>query len=173
MTEMAADLGALAEAVSFLSYFNDLEDPRQRGKVMYPLDGMLLLSLTAVLAGAEGFTDIALSGRKKLAFLRRFRPFAAGTPSHDQIGALFASLDPGHFQHCFVAWVAALTGAPVEAIAIDGKTRRRTYQKKGAQDPDHDGDPRCRLVTKASCLARSERRRDHRQPSRVQREDRA
>ena len=80
MTEMAADLGALAEAVSFLGYFNDLKDPRQRGKVMYPLDGMLLLSLIAVLAGAEGFTGIALSGRKKLAFLRRFRPFGREPP---------------------------------------------------------------------------------------------
>ena len=42
------DLGALAEAVYFMSYFNDLEDPRQRGKVVYPLDGMLLLALIAV-----------------------------------------------------------------------------------------------------------------------------
>ena len=137
MTEMAAGLGSLADTISFLSCFNDLEDPRQRGKVMYPLDEVLLLALVAVLAGAEGFTDIALFGRKKLAFLRRFRPFEAGTPSHDQIGALFASLDPGHFQRCFVAWVAALTGAPVEAIAIDGKTRRRTYQKKGGENPIH------------------------------------
>ena len=137
MTEMATGLGALAETVSFLSYFNDMEDPRQRGKVMYPLDEILLLSLIAVLAGAEGFTDIALFGRKKLAFLRCFRSFAAGTPSHDQLGALFASLDAEHFQRCFVAWVAALTGAPVEAIAIDGKTRRRSYQKKGAKDPIH------------------------------------
>ena len=137
MTEMVTGLGALAESVSFLSYFNDLEDPRQRGKVMYPLDEMLLLALIAVLAGAEGFTDIALFGREKLAFLRRFRPFKEGTPSHDQLGTLFASLDAEHFQCCFVAWMAALTGAPVEAIAIDGKTRRRSYQKKGAKDPIH------------------------------------
>ena len=102
--------------------------------MLYPLDEMLLLSLIAVLAGAEGFTDIALFGQKKLAFLRRFRPFEAGTPSHGQLGVLFASLDPEHFQRCFVA---GLTGAPVEAIAIDGKTRRRTHQKKGAVAPIH------------------------------------
>ena len=104
---------------------------------MYPLDGMLLLSLIAVLAGAEGFTDIALFGREKLAFLYRFRPFKEGTPSHDQFGPLFASLDAEHFQCCFVAWAAALTGAPVKAVAIDGKTRRRSYQKKGAKDLLH------------------------------------
>jgi predicted transposase YbfD/YdcC len=36
-----------------------------------------------------------------------------------------------------VAWVAAVTGAPAEAIAIDGKTLRRSYQKKDAKEPIH------------------------------------
>ena len=57
MTEVAAGLGALAEAVSFLSYFNNLEDLRQRGEVMYPLAWMLLLALIAVLAGGAGRGD--------------------------------------------------------------------------------------------------------------------
>ena len=47
------------------------------------------------------------------------------------------TLDAEHFQRCFVAWVAALTGAPAEVIAIDGKTLRRSYQKKGAKAPIH------------------------------------
>jgi hypothetical protein len=34
-----------------------------------------------VLAGAEAITDIAMFGEKKLDVLRRFRPFAHGTPS--------------------------------------------------------------------------------------------
>ena len=37
------------------------------------------------------------------------------------------------FQRCFVAWVAALTNTPAEVIAIDGKTSRRSYQKKGSK----------------------------------------
>ena len=36
------EAGALGEAVVFLSYFKDMPDPRQRGKVMYPLDEVLL-----------------------------------------------------------------------------------------------------------------------------------
>jgi predicted transposase YbfD/YdcC len=36
-----------------------------------------------------------------------------------------------------VAWVAALTRAPVDVIAIDGKTLRRSYQKKGGKEPIH------------------------------------
>ena len=94
---------------------------------------MLLLSLLAVLAGAETFVDIALFGSKKLDFLRRFLPFPYGTPSHDHLGDIFAALDAEKFQHCFTAWVAARTGAPSEVIAIDGKTLRRSG-KKGARD---------------------------------------
>ncbi len=135
-------LGALGEAIVFLKFFEDLPDPRQRAKVLYPLDEILLLCLLAVLAGAETMTDMARFGDKKLAFLRRFRPFADGTPAHDHLGDILASLDAGAFQRCFVTWVASLTGAPAEAvahdvIAIDGKTSRRSGGKKAGTPPLH------------------------------------
>lgn len=137
MEDVAADCGAFGESVIFLRHFVDLPDPRQRGKVVYPLDEVLLLCLLAVLAGAETFVDIARFGDKKLELLRRFRPFRDGTPSHDHLGDIFATLDAEQFQRCFVSWVAALTGAPAEVIAIDGKTSRRSYQKTGAKAPIH------------------------------------
>ena len=69
----------------YLRYFNDLPDPRQAVKVVYPLDEVLLLSRLAVLAGAETVTGIARFGAKKVALLRRFRPFLDGTPPHDRM----------------------------------------------------------------------------------------
>jgi hypothetical protein len=83
MDEKAADCSALAETTVFLQFFKDMPDRRQPGKVIYPLEEILLLCLLAVLAGAQAFTDIARFGEKKLALLRRFRPFANGTPAHD------------------------------------------------------------------------------------------
>jgi predicted transposase YbfD/YdcC len=133
----ATAVGAITEAVVFLEYFKDLADPRQRGKVIYPLAEVLLLCLLAVLAGAETFVDIARFGEKKIELLRRFRPFRDGTPSHDHLGDIFAVLDAAQFQRCFVAWVGALTGASGDVIAIDGKTARRSFQKKGAKAPIH------------------------------------
>ena len=131
MDATAADSGALSEAVVFLSYFDDLPDPRQRGKVMYPLDEILLLALLAVLAGADSFVEIARFGCKKRELLRRFRPFLDGTPSHDHLGDIFAALDAVNFQRCFVAWVASLIGVPAGVVAIDGKTVRRSGGKAG------------------------------------------
>jgi predicted transposase YbfD/YdcC len=137
MEEVAADFAALGETTVFLRHFSDMPDHRQRGKVIYPLDEVLLLCLLAVLGGAETFTDIARFGEKKIGLLRRFRPFRDGTPAHDHLGDIFATLDANAFQRCFVSWVATLTGASADVIAIDGKTLRRSYQKKGAKAPIH------------------------------------
>jgi predicted transposase YbfD/YdcC len=137
MTDATAEFGAFGEATVFLDYFKDLTDPRQAGKVVYPLNEVLLLSLLAVLANAESFTDIARFGEKKLELLRRFLPFAGGTAPHDRLGDIFATLDAEAFQRCFVEWVAALTKTPVEVIAIDGKTMRGTGGKKASREAIH------------------------------------
>ena len=135
--DAVTDGATFADAVVFLSHFKDLKDPRQPGKVTYPLDEILLLCLLAVLAGAECFTEIALFGVKKRDFLRRFRPFRDGTPDHGHLGDILAVLDAEQFQRCFVAWVAATTGMPAGVIAIDGKTVRRSAQKRNGKAAIH------------------------------------
>ena len=137
MAQTVTGFGSLGETTVFLDYFRNLPDPRQAGKVVYRLDEVLLLSLLAVLAGAESFTDIARFGERKLTLLRRFLPFADGTPPHDRLGDIFATLDAEAFQHCFADWVAALTKTAVEAIAIDGKTMRGSGAKKSSKAPIH------------------------------------
>ena len=134
--DSAQDDGEIFEATVFLHHFNDLTDARQQAKVVYPLDEVLLLALLGTLAGAETFTDIAPFGEKKLALLRRFRPFKDRTPPHDRIGDIFATLDAEQFQHCFVAWVASVTGLPKGVIAIDGKTVRRSGRKNVGESSD-------------------------------------
>lgn len=114
-----------------------MPDHREPGKVIYPLDEILLLRLLAVLAGAEAFTGIARFGEKKLDLLRRFRPFKAGAPAHDHRGDIFATLDAQAFQRCFVAWVAAPAKTKAEVVAIDGETSRRSGGEKGSKEPIH------------------------------------
>ena len=76
---------------------------------------------------ASRFTGIALYGEKKLELLRRFLPFRHGTPSYDQLGILFSRLDIETFQRCFTEWIASLHDVPDGVVAIDGKTRRRSF----------------------------------------------
>jgi len=137
MDSAAADETVFDETVVFLKHFKDLKDPRQPGKISYPLDEILLLCLLAVLAGAECFTEISLFGVKKLELLRRFRPFKDGTPAHDHLGDILATLNAEQFQACFVGWVASVTGVPAGVIAIDGKTARRSGKKGDAKASIH------------------------------------
>jgi hypothetical protein len=118
--------GRAERSPCFLSYFADLPDSRQAGKVIYPLQEVLLVCLLAVLAGAENFVDIARFGAMKIELLRRFLPFKDGTPSHDQLCDIFAMIDATHFQRCFVAWVAKMLGgvASIRPAAASGGGRR-------------------------------------------------
>jgi hypothetical protein len=75
------EAGALGEAVVFLSHFKDMQDPRQRAKVIYPLDEVLLLCLLAVLAGSETFVDIARFGEKSSTFCAGSGHFCTGHPA--------------------------------------------------------------------------------------------
>jgi DDE_Tnp_1-associated len=68
-------------------------DPRQAGKVTYPLAEIFLLCLLAVHAGGETVVDIARFGQKKIELLHRLLPFRDGTPSLDQLGDILATLD--------------------------------------------------------------------------------
>ena len=74
MNEVTADCAAWHETVVILSHFKDLKDPRQQGKITYPLDEVLLLCLLAVLAGAETIVDIALSISRRPSSRYRIRP---------------------------------------------------------------------------------------------------
>jgi hypothetical protein len=71
MTGQAQADEALDQIVGWMQHFDPIEDPRQSGKVDYPLTEILLLVLLAVLGGAEGWVEVATFGRKKLMFLRR------------------------------------------------------------------------------------------------------
>ena len=56
---------------------------------------------------------------------------------NDHLGDILAVLNAEQFQRCFVAWVAALTGAPEGVLAIDGKTLRRSGRKNGCNPAIH------------------------------------
>ena len=122
-----------------LAHFGALEDPRQSGKVLYPLPEILLVVLCGTLSGCDDFVEMALWGREHLSFLRGFQPFARGIASHDTLNDVVRALDPALFEDCFVSWINSLRGAAgtgeitvPETIAIDGKTMRRSGSRRGA-----------------------------------------
>jgi predicted transposase YbfD/YdcC len=120
---------------SLLDHFSALRDPRQLGKVVYPLSEIMLLVLCATLAGAEDFVEVRQWGRKKLLFLRGMLPYASGIPSHDTLNDVMNALDGDLFSEAFGAWVEGLREDEPDIVAIDGKTSRRA--RGGDRHPLH------------------------------------
>ena len=126
------------EGAEILEAFGRLEDPRQSGKVLYPLSEILLVVLCGLLSGCADFVEMAMWGREHLSFLRRLQKFDRGIPSHDTLNDVIKALDPSLFEDCFIAWVNGLrqtaengTILGRETIAIDGKTMRRSGDRRG------------------------------------------
>lgn len=122
-------------AASFLDHFSALEDPRQAGKVAYPLSEVLLIVLCGTLAGAENFVEIERWARRKVAVLRRLSGFARGIPAHDTLNDVMNALPAGLFSELFIAWIGGLRDGDPEIVALDGKTSRRA--RRGDEPPLH------------------------------------
>jgi len=117
-----------------LKYFSAIEDEREPWRVMYPLAEVLLLVSCATIAACDDFDDIAAWGEHHVDFLRRFAPYHHGVPGARWLGILLNRIDPGLFRRCFEGWIAAMWPDQPEFIAIDGKTARRSHdRRKGAK----------------------------------------
>ena len=82
-------------ALTLASVFADLPDPRtETANKIHTLADILTIATCAVIAGAEGWEDIAEYGRSKEAFFRRFLELRNGIPSHDTFYRVFTKLDP-------------------------------------------------------------------------------
>jgi predicted transposase YbfD/YdcC len=126
-----------------LNHLCSVDDPRQAAKVEHRLVDVLAISVCAVLAGAESFEDIALYGASKRPWLSRHLALAGGVPSHDTIRRVLMLIDPLQFEDAFLAWTRAafapiLDGADgPRQIAVDGKTLRRSFDRRGGRNPLH------------------------------------
>ena len=95
------------------------------------------LSAASTIAGADDFVETTLWGTEHLAFLRRFYRYESGIPSHDTLCDVFAALDPALFKACFQAWISGLRDGDADIIAIDGKTSRRSHDRRKRRNPLH------------------------------------
>jgi predicted transposase YbfD/YdcC len=119
-----------ARLALLLQHFSELSDDRERGRIMYPLAEVLLLVTCATIASCDDFDDIAAWGENHLDFLRRFSEFHFGIPCQRWLRSLVNRIDPLLFGRCFQDWIAALWPGRHDLIAIDGKTARRTHDRR-------------------------------------------
>jgi predicted transposase YbfD/YdcC len=119
-----------ARLALLLEHFSDLSDDREPDRIMYRLDEVLLLVTCATISSCDDFDEIAAWGQHHLGFLRRFSEFHFGVPCERWLRTLVNRVDPILFGRCFESWIAALWPDRHDLIAIDGKTARRTHDRR-------------------------------------------
>lgn len=119
-------------AQSIFEYFGSVPDPRVKRTRKHPLTSVLVLSLLAIICGADSFVAIELYGECQEEFLKTFLDLPNGIPSHDTIGRIFSVLSPSALRAAFRGWIASLVEVTDgEVVAIDGKTLRRSFRHAG------------------------------------------
>ena len=76
------------------THFGNIDDPRRSYLNDHPLIDIITIALCAVIAGAEGWTDIEMFGQQKKENLSRFLDLENGIPSYDTFSRVFARIDP-------------------------------------------------------------------------------
>ena len=113
---------------NFLDQFSTIDDPRSSRNQLYTLSEILLVTLLAVICGAEGWQDVENYGKAKIDYLRKYLDYVNGIPSDDTIRRLFRSINPDNFKIIFCEWVKSIANVVnAKVIAIDGKSNRRSY----------------------------------------------
>lgn len=125
-------------STTFINHFDSINDPRINRCKKHELLDILLLAISAVISGAEGWEDIEDFGKTKLEWLRQYLPFANGIPRHDTIARVLCRLKTEEIERAFQSCISSLvetTGCDV--IAIDGKTARGSFTTKDRKNPLH------------------------------------
>ena len=125
-------------AESIDKHFARIEDPRIDRTKLHQLLDILVITICAVICGADNWQEVQLFGEAKEDWFKTFLDLPNGIPSHDTFWRVFAKLDPQQFQQSFVSWIASVSEVTKgQVIAIDGKTLRRSHDKglgRGAID---------------------------------------
>lgn len=122
---------------ALLERFGTIGDPREPPKVRYPLREVLFLVVAATIADCEDYDEIALWGKNHLSFLRRFSEFHFATPCADWLRVVMNRIDPDLFSACFCDWARTLRPDAARLIAIDGKSSRRSHDRKSGRRALH------------------------------------
>jgi len=113
------------------TYFSSIKDPRVDRTKRHKLINIIIIALTAILAGADNWVEVEAFGWERLAWLSSFLDLPNGIPSHDTFTRVFNRIDPDAFSNAFIQWTRSVEKRTnEEIIAIDGKVLRGSLDGK-------------------------------------------
>jgi predicted transposase YbfD/YdcC len=125
-------------STSISEHVGPLTDPRKAGMIEHKLLDIITIAVCAVICGADDWVKVELFGKAKYDWLKTSLALPHGIPSHDTFGRVFAALSGRELQGCFANWMQAMVRlGQGEVIAIDGKTLRRSYDRRSNKAAIH------------------------------------
>jgi predicted transposase YbfD/YdcC len=121
-----------------VDHFGGLKDLRVDRTKFHPFINIIVISVCASIAGAEGWDAMAEFGKIRRGWLSQFLDMPRGVPSADTFRRVLSSLLPVELEACIRSWVNALrVNLKGEIVAIDGKSLRGAFDKAGSTTPLH------------------------------------
>lgn len=122
---------------SLIGCMRDVPDPRAPYNQRHKFLDIIIIVITAVLAGMDTWNEIADWAVSKKEWFGSFLELPGGIPSHDTLNRVFQMIDPQKFHDAFLRWTYTISEKVKGVVAIDGKTVRRSREEAGNKRPIH------------------------------------
>lgn len=124
--------------MGLVGIFSQIEDKRRDLGKQHKLNDILVMSIIAVICGADSYNEMEDYCNAKAEWLTDILGLKNGIPSHDTFNRVLSSIDYEKFEDCFIQWVSGIVNLTIdkEVISIDGKTVRGAKQN-GSKSPVH------------------------------------
>lgn len=113
------------KAEALFEKLKEIEDPRRDHLKEHLLFDILVISICAIICGAEHWTEIEEFGEAKQEWFSSFLSLENGIPSHDTFQRVFILLDNIKLKEVFIEWVSEVVSLSKGVLVnIDGKNLR-------------------------------------------------
>lgn len=118
--------------------FLSIHDPRVLARCKHRLTDVLVMAVCAMIGGADDWENIAHFVRARRAFFELLLGLDNDTPSADTFSRVFSLIDPKQFEQPYQQWITqSLSDGGMKHLAIDGKTIRRSHNRRRGEPPLH------------------------------------
>ncbi len=126
------------KAETLFESLSKVDDPRREHQKFHSLFDILVISICAVICGAEHWTEMEEFGEAKQEWLATFLELENGIPSHDTFRRVFSLMDNIELKEVFVEWISlAVSLSKGTLVNIDGCEfvwkQRCEQRKKGVE----------------------------------------
>jgi hypothetical protein len=127
----------MEKKLTLATILEGVEDFRQENSIDHLLIDILIITIFAVICGANGYHQISVYAAANEDWLRGFLMLPNGLPSEYTIRRVLMNIDPKQFHKAFIEWTQLVVERVSGVIAVDGKTARRTKSLKTGKKALH------------------------------------